>query len=139
MAERAELISDGVAVVAAAALAGLTMVSIAWLPVAERRVTEGVMLAVVAAIYIGFALAERSGVNLVIELAFATAILVIVFIGLAESRYWIAAGLVAHGVWDLLHHPRHPVIGTRELPRWYPPACLVFDFPVAAFVAFLPA
>jgi hypothetical protein len=139
MAERTELISDGVAVILAAVLAGVTMVSLWWLPVAERRVTEGVMLAIVAAIYIGFALAERSGPNLVIELAFATAIIVIVFIGLEHSRYWIAGGLAAHGVWDLLHHPRRPVIGTQELPRWYPPACLVFDFPVAAFVALVPA
>lgn len=139
MSERAELISDRVAVVAAAALAAATMAALWAMPVAERRVTEGVMLAVVAAIYIGFALAERNGLNLAIEVAFAVAIIVIVFIGLGDSRYWIAGGLVAHGVWDLLHHPRHHVVGTRELPCWYPPACLVFDFPVAAFVALVPA
>jgi hypothetical protein len=139
MTERQELMSDRMAVVLAAILAAVTMIALSALPVAERRITEGVMLAIVAAIYIGFALAERSGPNLAIELAFATAIVVIVFVGLGASRYWIAGGLAAHGVWDLLHHHRHPVIGTRELPRWYPPACLVFDFPIAAFVALVPA
>ena len=44
----------------------------------------------------------------------------------------------AHGVWDLLHNHRHPVLGTREVPRWYPPACLVYDFPLAIFVAVVP-
>jgi hypothetical protein len=139
MTERPELLSDRVAVVLAAILAAVTMVALWSRPMSERRISEGVMLAVIAAIYIGFALAERSGPNLAIELVFATVIIVVVYIGLAESRYWIAGGLAAHGVWDLLHHHRHPVVGTRELPRWYPPACLVFDFPIAAFVALVPA
>ena len=96
-------------------------------------------MAIIAAIYIGFALAERDAGNLLIEVVFASAIIAVVFIGLAHSPYWLAAGLAAHGVWDLLHHHRHPVLGTREVPRWYPPACLVYDFPLAIFVALVPA
>ncbi len=139
MTERPELISNRLAVVLAAFFAAASM---AWLwitPVAERRTAEGITLAIIAAIYIGFALAERHAGNLLIEVVFAVAVIAIVFVGLAHSPYWLAAGLTAHGVWDLLHRHGHHVLGTREVPRWYPPACLVYDFPLAIFVALVPA
>ena len=138
MTERPELISDRLAVVLAAIFVAASMVWLWFTPVAERRTAEAITLAIIAAIYIGFALAERDAGNLLIEVAFASAIVVVAFIGLAHSPYWLAGGLAAHGVWDLLHHHRHPVLGTREVPRWYPPACLVYDFPLAIFVAVLP-
>ena len=139
MTERPELISDRLAVVLAAILVAGSMAWLWFTPVADRRIAEGITLAIIAAIYIGFALAERDATNLVIEVAFAVAIVAVVFIGLEQSRYWLAGGLVAHGVWDLLHHHSHPVLGTREVPRWYPPACLVYDFPLAIFVTLVAA
>jgi len=139
MTERPELISDRLAVVLAAIFVAVSMVWLWFVPVADRRTAEGITLAIIAAIYIGFALAERDAGNLLVEVAFATAIFAVVFIGLEHSPYWLAGGLAAHGVWDLLHHHSHPVLGTREVPRWYPPACLVYDFPLAIFVALLPA
>lgn len=139
MTERPELISDRLAVVLAAIFVAMSMVWLWFTPVDDRRIAEGVTLAIIAAIYIGFALAERDAGNLLVEVAFATAIVAVVFIGLEHSPYWLAGGLAAHGVWDLLHHHSHPVLGTREVPRWYPPACLVYDFPLAIFVALLPA
>jgi TRAP-type C4-dicarboxylate transport system permease small subunit len=135
MAERTELISDRLAVVLAVILAVVTIAGWSAIAGPERRMAEGITLAIIAAIYIGFALAERDARNLGIEVVFAVMIIAVVFVGLSGSRYWIAGGLAAHGAWDLLHHPRHHVIGTEELPRWYPPACLVVDFPLAAFVA----
>ena len=139
MTERPELISDRLGVVLAVVAVAASMAWLWFTPVAERRTAEAIVLAVIAAIYIGFALAERDAGNLLIEVAFATAIIVVAFIGLAHSPYWLAAGLVAHGIWDLLHHHRHPVLGTREVPRWYPPACLAYDFPLAIFVTLVAA
>ena len=139
MTERPELISDRTAVVLAAVFAAASMVWLWFAPVPDRRTAEGVLLAIIAAIYIGFALAERHAGNLLIEVAFASAIFVVVFIGLEHSSYWLAGGLAAHGVWDLLHHHSRPVLGTREVPRWYPPACLVYDFPMAIFVTLVTA
>lgn len=139
MSERPELIADRLAVVLAAIFAAASMAWLWSMPVDQRRVAEGITLAIIAAIYIGFALAERDARNLLIEVVFAVAVVAVVFVGLNESRYWLAAGLAAHGVWDLLHHHSRPVLGTREVPRWYPPACLVYDFPMAAFVALVPA
>jgi hypothetical protein len=138
MTDRPELISDRLAGLLAAVLVAISMAWLWFTPVAERRVAEGITLAIIAAIYIGFALAERDAGNLLIEVAFAVAIVAVVFVGLEHSRYWLAGGLAAHGVWDLLHHHSRPVLGTREVPRWYPPACLVYDFPLAIFVAVLP-
>ena len=59
MSERPELISDRLAVVLAAIFAAASMVWLWFTPVADRRVAEGITLAIIASIYIGFALAER--------------------------------------------------------------------------------
>jgi hypothetical protein len=126
-------------VVLAVLFAAATMALFLVLPVDERRAAEAITLAIIAAIYIGFALAERDGRNLAIELVFSIVIILVVFQGLWGSKYWLAGGLAAHGVWDLLHHHKHHVIGTREVPRWYPPACLAYDFPMAAFVILVPS
>jgi hypothetical protein len=139
MDERPELISDRLAVVLAAIFAAASMVWLWFTPVAERRTAEGITLAIISAIYIGIAQAERHPRNLLSELAIAVAVVVVVFIVHEHSRYRLAGGLAAHGGWDLLHHHSRPVLGTREVPRWYPPACLVYDFPLAIFVTFVPA
>jgi hypothetical protein len=59
----------------------------------------------------------------------------------ALAFFWIAAGaitlwaplaaigLVLHGVWDALHHPRAV---TTRVPAWYPPLCAVYDWVLAA-------
>jgi len=51
--------------------------------------------------------------------------------GLLHSPAWLAAGYIAHGVWDMFHHPR--MIGTKVV-KWFPPACAIFDFIVAAYI-----
>lgn len=44
---------------------------------------------------------------------------------------WLALGWAAHGVWDMLHHREHHVVGLRGIPLWYIQTCLVWDIPAA--------
>ena len=86
---------------------------------------HAVWLAVIGAIYLGFAFADGRPSIVVLESVVATGFLVVAFLGLWQAPAFIAAGLVLHGFWDLVHQPRGI---TTRLPRWYPPFCAAFDF-----------
>jgi hypothetical protein len=44
----------------------------------------------------------------------------------ADARYVLAAGWLAHAVWDVVHHR-----AGRVVPRWYAETCLVADLLLA--------
>ncbi len=52
-------------------------------------------------------------------------------LGAVVSVAWLAAGYLVHGLWDWAHDAG--AIRTR-VSAWFPPACAVFDFLIAAFV-----
>jgi len=94
-------------------------------------------LGFIGAVYFGFAVADGRLRSLMIELPVAGA-----FLLLSTPAPWVdaplflAAGYVAHGVWDVVHHPH--VVPT-PVRSWYPPFCVVYDLVVAAFIlAWLP-
>jgi len=49
----------------------------------------------------------------------------------ADSPLVLAVGYAAHGVWDLVHHPRAV---TTPVRTWYPPFCVAFDVALAVFI-----
>lgn len=83
------------------------------------------------AIYLGFALTHGDGKALLIEAAFITAGLTLVGLGVWREPAFLALACGLHGVWDLLHHRDHHVLGVRGVPVWYIPMCAAFDFPAA--------
>jgi hypothetical protein len=89
---------------------------------------HAVWLAAVGAIYLGFAFADGRPSIVILEMAVATGFLSLAFLGLWLAPAFIAAGLVLHGGWDLVHRPRGI---TTKLPSWYPPFCAAFDFVLA--------
>ena len=86
---------------------------------------HAVSLAVIAAIYVGFAFGDGRLWIVVVELAVATGFVALALVGLWQAPALIAVGLVLHGIWDLAHRPG--AIPTK-LPAWYPPFCAAFDF-----------
>jgi hypothetical protein len=113
------------AVIAGVAGGGLTAL-IAWSSVIPDPLAfHSVALAVIGAIYVGFAFSDgRLGI-VILELAVGTGFVVLALLGLWLAPVFIAVGLVLHGVWDLAHRPRG--IKTK-LPAWYPPFCAAYDF-----------
>jgi hypothetical protein len=118
---RAIAIGGGSAVLTAAVVWGVG--------VFDPVLTHALMVAAIAFIYVGFALADgRPGVGVIESIV-------------ALAFFWLAAGaitawaplagigLVLHGVWDMAHHPR--AISTK-LPAWYPSLCAVYDWVLAA-------
>jgi hypothetical protein len=104
---------------------GLTAL-IAWSPlIPDPLAFHSVSLAMIAAIYLGFAFSDGRTSIVILEMTVGTVFIVLGLLGLWMAPMLIAAGLILHGVWDLLHRPRGV---TTKLPAWYPPFCAAYDF-----------
>ena len=112
-------------------LAGVTYGVAALLPEDVRLPVHAVLLAGIAAIYVGFAIADGRTRFLVIQVAGVAGFGALAVAGLSGHPEWLAGGYVLHGVWDLFHH-RSDIPG-RQAP-WYIPLCLVYDWIVGAYL-----
>jgi len=95
-----------------------------WLPPAT---VYAMGLAVIAAIYIGFSVADGRPKVIAVETAVATVFLVIAAAGVTGTAWLLAAGFAGHGAKDLWQHRTQFVANTR----WWPPFCAVVDVVVA--------
>jgi hypothetical protein len=104
---------------------GLTAL-IAWSPfIPDPLAFHSVNLAMIGAIYMGFAFSDGRPSIVILELSAATAFIVLALLGMWLAPAFIAVGLVLHGFWDLAHRPRAI---TTKLPSWHPPFCAAYDF-----------
>jgi hypothetical protein len=88
-------------------------------------------LALIASVYIGFAVADgRPGV-LAVETSVASVFVIVAAAAVTKSPWLLVVGLAGHGLKDLWQHRHHFVANTR----WWPPFCLVVDWVVAATIA----
>ena len=88
-------------------------------------------LAVIASVYIGFAVADGRRKVLAVESGVAGVFVVVAAAAVAGSPWLLVAGLLGHGAKDLWQHRIHFVANTR----WWPPFCLVVDVAAAAIIA----
>ena len=88
-------------------------------------------LAAIAAIYIGFAVADGRARIIVVECGVAMAFVVVAAAGITGSAWLLAFGLAAHGVKDAWQQRSQFVSGTR----WWPPFCAAVDWVVAVIIA----
>jgi hypothetical protein len=88
-------------------------------------------LTLIAAVYIGFAVADGRRHVLAVEVVVAAVFVVIAAAGVTGSLWLIVAGLAGHGLKDLWQHRTGFVVGTR----WWPPFCAVVDWVAAALIA----
>ncbi len=124
-------------IVAGVVLAGATLVAVGSPSVATGTELAALILTLVYGIYVGFVLTRGGISELMIEMSFATLGLLLTALGLWRSPEWLAAGFGLHGVWDLLHHRDHHLLGVRGVPVWYVPTCAVYDWIVAIGVLFI--
>ena len=113
------------AIIVGVASGGLTAL-ISWSPfIPDPLAFHSVALAMIGAIYLGFAFSDGRLSIVILELSVGTAFVVLALLGLWVAPVFIAIGLILHGCWDLAHRPRGI---TTKLPAWYPPFCAAYDF-----------
>ena len=88
-------------------------------------------LTLIAAVYIGFAVADGRRHVLAVEVIVAAVFVIIAAAGVTGPLWLIVAGLAGHGAKDMWQHRTGFVAGTR----WWPPFCAAVDFVAAALVA----
>jgi hypothetical protein len=88
-------------------------------------------LAVIAAVYVGFAVADGRPEVLAVEVAVTCAFVAVAAAAVPALPWLVVAGLVGHGLKDLWQHRTHFVRNTR----WWPPFCGVVDVVAAALIA----
>ena len=88
-------------------------------------------LAAIAAIYIGFAVADGRFIVVAVESGVASFFIIVAAAAITGTPWLLVLGLAGHGLKDLWQHRRQFVSTTR----WWPPFCLVVDWVVAAIIA----
>jgi len=88
-------------------------------------------LVFIAAVYIGFSVADGRSNVIAAEVAVATVFVVVAATAVTGPAWLLVAGLAGHGLKDFWQHRTQFVTGTR----WWPPFCAAVDFVVAAILA----
>jgi hypothetical protein len=88
-------------------------------------------LAVIASVYVGFAVADGRPKVIAVESSVALGFVVLAAAAITGSPWLLVAGLAGHGLKDLWQYRSHFVANTR----WWPPFCMVVDWVVAAIIA----
>lgn len=65
--------------------------------------------------------------------AFGGLSVAVLFVSPALGSYLVAAGLIGHGLWDVVHH-RANRVAARSFAEW----CAVYDFVLGALILMLP-
>ena len=88
-------------------------------------------LTLIAAVYLGFAVADGRRHVLAAETVVASVFVVVAAVSVTGSVWPIVAGLVGHGFRDLWQHRTGFVANTR----WWPPFCATVDWVAAGLIA----
>jgi hypothetical protein len=99
-----------------------------WLPAAT---VYSLGLALIAAVYVGFAVADGRRSVITVEITVATVFVLVAAIAVTASPWLLVAGLAGHGAKDLWQHRTGYVANTR----WWPPFCVTADWLAAMIMA----
>lgn len=96
----------------------------------EPIVVWSLSVVLIAAVYIGLAVADGRTTVVAVEVIVASAFVVMAALAIETAPWLIVIALIAHGIKDTWQHRTHFVANTR----WWPPFCLVVDFVAAALI-----
>jgi hypothetical protein len=117
----------GWGVVVGVAQAGLAL-AFWWL---DTSTVHALMVALIAAVYLGFAVSDGRPNVIVVESVVVATFFVVAAAAVTLTPWLLVALYLAHGAKDLWQHRTQFVRGTR----WWPPFCFAVDMAVASIVA----
>lgn len=94
----------------------------------EPATLHAMYISLIAAIYIGFAVADGRPKVIAVEATVAGAFVLIAAVAVTASAWLLVLGYAGHGLKDYWQHRRQYVANTR----WWPPFCAAVDWLVAA-------
>ena len=92
------------------------------------------ILIVIAFLYGLFALIAGSTQALLAELLPMVLFVLAAVTGFKKRLWWVAGGLIAHGIFDFVH-PR--MIQNPGVPTWWPGFCMTYDVIAGAYLLYL--
>ena len=98
----------------------------------RERAFYPTVLIVVGAYYPLFAVMGASSATLVIETVVAIGFLLLAVLGFKRNFWIVAAALIGHGLFDLVHHI---FISNPGVPHWWPGFCSAFDVTFGALMS----
>ena len=96
----------------------------------EPRTVYALGLVLIAAVYIGFSVADGRWKVIAIESSVAGIFVVVAAVSVTGSAWLLVPGLAGHGLKDLWQHRTHFVRNTR----WWPPFCATVDWVAAGIL-----
>jgi hypothetical protein len=106
------------------ALQAASPLALRWL---DQATVQALLLAMIAAVYIGFAVADGRPRVIAVESGVAGAFVLLAAAGVTGSAWLLVLAYTAHGLKDFWQERRHYVANTR----WWPPFCATVDWLVA--------
>ncbi len=98
------------------------------------RAFYATVLIVVASLYDLFAVIGGSTRAILLESVVIIGFLVVSVLGFRRSQWILAAGLLAHGIFDVFHGH---VISNPGVPAWWPDFCFGYDVMAAMYLAWI--
>jgi hypothetical protein len=93
----------------------------------EPATLHAIYISLIAAIYIGFAVADGRPKVIAVEAIVAGAFVLIAAMAVTATAWLLVLGYAGHGLKDYWQHRRQYVVNTR----WWPPFCAAVDGLVA--------
>jgi len=106
------------------AIQAASPVGLAWL---EPATVQALLLCFIAAVYVGFAVADGRPHVIAIESVIAAGFVLLASASVTGTAWLLVGGYVGHGVKDYWQERHHFVANTR----WWPPFCACVDWVVA--------
>lgn len=100
----------------------------------EDRSFYSTVLVIIASYYVLFAVLGGSGTALVWELVIAVAFSIVAVIGALFLPTLVGAGIIAHGLFDLVHDV---IVENSGVPIWWPSFCGSVDVFLGIWVIIL--
>ena len=93
----------------------------------DQATVQALLLAMIAAVYIGFAVADGRPKVIAVECTIAGAFVLLAAASVTGSAWLLVLAYTGHGLKDFWQERRHYVANTR----WWPPFCAAVDWLVA--------
>jgi len=93
----------------------------------EPSTVHAIIISLIAAVYIGFAVADGRPNVIAVEVGIAAAFVVLAAAAVTSTAWLLVIAYTAHGLKDSWQERHHFVANTR----WWPPFCAAVDFLVA--------